>query len=112
MKSRIKALIAEEKSKKKGRHCRSFSCPTHTQLAKTNPSLHSESTELDAELALKGKSHKLINRNSSGARISDHLLPKPIEEPVTKIQTCELCAAINSASYWKQSEADAGKGAQ
>lgn len=107
MKSRIKALIAEEKSKRKGRHHRSSSFTTHTQLEKTNPSPHSESTELDAELALKGKSHKFINRYSSGARISDPLLLKPTEEPVTKIKTCELCAAINSASYWKQSEADA-----
>ncbi|CAK9185298.1 unnamed protein product [Ilex paraguariensis] len=111
MKSRIKALISEELSKKRKHHRRSSSYPTRTLLARTKSFHHLEPSELDPGIKLASNNDNLglirqENGNFSVAGALDQFLPKALQEIVTNNQTCEFCAAMISMNYLSQSDVD------
>ncbi|PIN07602.1 hypothetical protein CDL12_19838 [Handroanthus impetiginosus] len=94
MKSRIKALIAEEMSKRRGRHHRSSSYPTRTQFDTTN-SVHRSDTESPTET----KSNDDVlgsHRRLHSTALLDPVLPNE--------SSCKLCAAMLNVNYLTQSE--------
>ncbi|CAL5334939.1 unnamed protein product [Camellia sinensis] len=100
VKSRIKALISEEMSKRKGRHRRSSSYPTRLLLTRTNSIHHlvaaSDSNPL-AEGASKDASPVIVHQDNENSSLPSTL--KAIEEPITSDKKCELCAAMLTMNY-------------
>ncbi|KAK2972377.1 hypothetical protein RJ640_014435 [Escallonia rubra] len=90
VKSRIRTFIAEEMSKRRGRHHRSSSYPTRLSLTRTASIHHLEPSDLDipVELGLHAKS------------------PRAYEEPTTKNRKCVLCATMLAVSYLTQGSVD------
>ncbi|XP_058209079.1 uncharacterized protein LOC131322012 isoform X2 [Rhododendron vialii] len=98
MKSRIKALIVEEVSKRRGRHRRSSSYPARIQLTRTDSIHHLEPSDYNplTEVALNDDSQRLVihqeNEEKPSASSSlDRLQSKGCEEPVTSNTKCEFC---------------------
>ncbi|KAL6998332.1 hypothetical protein U1Q18_008456 [Sarracenia purpurea var. burkii] len=87
MKSRIKALIAEEMSKRKGRHHRSCSYPTRMQLTRTDSIHHLEALKLNppAKVGSNDSSQKIVHQETEKSSPAS-------EESVTINQNCEFCA--------------------
>ncbi|KAK4432357.1 protein TRM32 [Sesamum alatum] len=95
MKSRLRALITEEMSKRRSRHRRSTSCPIRTQSETGSPS---ENNSKAAVLECHGRAHSVA--------VSDPLLPKVAEENSSNKNVCEVCATMLKANYLKQNEAN------
>lgn len=98
MKSRIKALIVEEVSKRKGRHRRSCSYPARVQLTQTDSIHHLEPSDSNplTEVALNDDSPRLdIHRDHeekpSSSSSLDLLQSKCYEEAVSSNTKCEFC---------------------
>ncbi|KAA8516430.1 hypothetical protein F0562_016723 [Nyssa sinensis] len=109
VKSRIKALIYEEKSKRWGRHRRSSSCPTQTQPTQTNSIHRLEASNMDppAEVALNNESPKKFhhdNGGSSAATTLDQLQSKSCETSVASNDKCDLCATMLAVNYLRQGQ--------
>ncbi|XP_059647037.1 uncharacterized protein LOC132293530 [Cornus florida] len=108
VKSRIKALISEEVSKRKVRHRRCCSYPAQTQLTRTISIHRLEPLNLDhpVEAALNndtpGNIH-LGSEDSSAASTLDIMQSKVCEERVASNKTCELCATTLTMNYLGQS---------
>ncbi|KAG9157845.1 hypothetical protein Leryth_000037 [Lithospermum erythrorhizon] len=90
MKSRIKAMISDEVSKRKGRHKRSSSCPVQNQINQNSPIRHLEPID---------ESDVQMNEDNT-ARSS----PNVQESMATSPNTCDLCAAMGTVNYLRQSE--------
>ncbi|KAK6152466.1 hypothetical protein DH2020_015101 [Rehmannia glutinosa] len=102
MKSRIKALITEEMSKRRGRHRRSTSYPTRTQLDRTISIHRVESSDLNSRAENNSNDDFLAYHDSvHSAALLDPFLPRLGEENGSN---CELCAAMLRLNYLKQSE--------
>uniref|UniRef100_A0A5B7CB97 DUF4378 domain-containing protein n=1 Tax=Davidia involucrata TaxID=16924 RepID=A0A5B7CB97_DAVIN len=118
VKSRIKALIAEEKSKRRSRHRRSSSYPeqssshpAQTQQTHTNSIHHLEPSNTDpiAEVALNDENPIIVhqdNENSSAASTLelDQLQSKVCEEPIASSEKCDLCATMLAMNYLRRSQ--------
>ncbi|KAI3447691.1 hypothetical protein Pfo_004356 [Paulownia fortunei] len=105
MKSRIKALITEEMSKRRGRHRRTTSCPTRTQLDRTISFHRLELSDLESP-ALNNSNDDVLGCHDSvhSAALLDPLLPRLGEEHGSNISACELCATMLNLNYSKQIE--------
>lgn len=107
MKSKIKALIVEELSKRRGRHRRSSSSPS--PILERNPSIHNqEFSDQDPQFKVQLEDERLEyqdNVHSSVSSLLDPLLPNISDESVTSSKTCNLCAATLATHYFRQSEA-------
>lgn len=97
MKSRIKALIVEEMSKRRGRHRRSCSYPTRLQLTRTDSIHHlepSDSNPLSEVTSNDDDPRIILQENEENPSASSSLGPpqsKASEEPVTGNTECEFC---------------------
>ncbi|CAA0842864.1 Protein of unknown function (DUF3741 [Striga hermonthica] len=96
MKSRIKALLADEMSRRKGRgrHRRSTSCPMQAPLDQTIVIHHPESSSGPGLLAVSRPKPESCHSH----------LPGPSEENGGRSPTCQLCATMLKLNYLKQSE--------
>lgn len=107
MKSRIKALIVEELSKRKGRHRRSSSLPS--PIFERSPSIHHlEASDQDPQFEVQLEDERLDyqdNLHSSVSSLLDPLLPNISDESLMSRKTCNLCAATLATHYFRQSEA-------
>ncbi|KAL0333275.1 UNVERIFIED_CONTAM: protein TRM32 [Sesamum angustifolium] len=95
IKSRLRALITEEMSKRKDRHCRSSSCPIRTQSETGSSSESNPKAEL---LGCHGRAHSVASL--------DPLLPKVAEENSSNKNVCKVCATMLNSNYLKQNEVD------
>ncbi|KAL6496220.1 hypothetical protein OROGR_029478 [Orobanche gracilis] len=93
MKSRIKSLITEEMSKRKGRHRRSTSYPTRAPLDRTLSIHHHLESSCNSNKHISG-CHDSVRSN----------YPKVGEQNGSKIGTCELCATMLKLNYLKQNK--------
>ena len=98
MKSRLRALITEEVSKRKGRgrHHRSSTYPARSQLTRTGSVHHAEAhiDDLLPEIVLNDESLTVADENneiSSDSSSEDQILPKSSEEPITSGENDEEC---------------------
>ncbi|XP_052174395.1 uncharacterized protein LOC127789540 isoform X2 [Diospyros lotus] len=96
MKSRIKAFIADERSKRKGRHYRTSSHPTRLQTAQTDSVHNVEASDSSPRTGVPSidASPKIVckdNENSSAVSTFDSLQSK---QQVTSNKTCELCSTM------------------
>ncbi|GAB2235644.1 hypothetical protein Drorol1_Dr00026076 [Drosera rotundifolia] len=84
--ARIKAMIAKEVSKKRGRHRRSSTCPTSTQLMMNNPVNYLENVdrELPVELILNNESLEIMDETIGNNQTPD-------EYSLGGPRKCELC---------------------
>lgn len=106
MRSRIKALITEEVSKRRGRHHRSSSLPPPT-LERTPSIHHLEAPNQDPYIELELNDEKLEYQDclhSSVSSLLDPLLPNISDQSITSSKTCGLCAAMLATNYLRQSE--------
>lgn len=101
VKARIKARIAGEISKKKGRHNRSSSCPARSQLKRTESIHHLEPpSHLDpiADMVLNEGSPRIFhqnNKNSDAASKPESLPTTSYEEPTSGNNNCgESCPIV------------------
>ncbi|KAL0426319.1 UNVERIFIED_CONTAM: protein TRM32 [Sesamum latifolium] len=94
IRSRLRALITEEMSKRRARHRRSSSCPIRTQSETGSPS----ESNPKAELLCHGRAHSVASL--------DPLLPKAAEENSSNKNLCEVCATMLNSNYLKQNEVD------
>ncbi|XP_016647569.1 PREDICTED: uncharacterized protein LOC103340900 [Prunus mume] len=101
VKARIKARIAGEISKKKGRHNRSSSCPARSQLKRTESIHHLEPpSHLDpiADMVLNEGSPRIVhlnNKNSAAASKPESLPTTSYEEPTSGNNNCgESCPIV------------------
>ncbi|KAK4392243.1 protein TRM32 [Sesamum angolense] len=95
IKSRLRALITEEMSKRKDRHCRSSSCPIRTQSETGSSSESNPKVEL---LGCRGRAHSVASL--------DPLLPKVAEENSSNKNMCKVCATMLNSNYLKRNEVD------
>lgn len=106
MKSRIKALIVDEVSKRRGRHRRSSSLPS--PILERNPSIHHlEASNQDPQFKVPLEDETFEyqdNVHSSVSSLLDPVLPNISDESVTSGKTCNLCAATQATHYLRQSE--------
>ncbi|KAL6528704.1 hypothetical protein OROMI_029349 [Orobanche minor] len=93
MKSRIKSLITEEMSKRKGRHRRSTSYPTRAPLDRTLSIHHHLESSCNSNEHISG-CHDSVRSN----------FPKVGEQNGSKISSCELCATMLKLKYLKQNK--------
>ncbi|KAL6519427.1 hypothetical protein OROGR_018747 [Orobanche gracilis] len=93
MKSRIKSLITEEMSKRKGRHRRSTSYPTRDPLDRTISIHHHLESSCNSSAHISG-CHDSVRSN----------FPKVGEQNGSKIGSCELCATMLKLNYLKQNK--------
>ncbi|KAK1392575.1 hypothetical protein POM88_011631 [Heracleum sosnowskyi] len=106
LRSRIKAKLADEMSKKKGWHRRSNSLPLSALSKRIDFSTNAGSTDFNFGLDMKDEVQKLTDDNPCASSTTDSLVTDPTDESVKKNKMCELCAAKLSMSYWKRSEAN------
>ncbi|KAL0344539.1 UNVERIFIED_CONTAM: protein TRM32 [Sesamum radiatum] len=95
IRSRLRALITEEMSKRRSRHRRSSSCPIRTQSETGSASESNPKAEL---LECHGRAHSVAPL--------DPLLPKAVEENSSNKHVCEVCATMLNSNYLKQNEVD------
>ncbi|XP_022766191.1 uncharacterized protein LOC111311077 isoform X2 [Durio zibethinus] len=96
VRSRLKALITEDMSRRKGRgrHHRSSTYPAPLQLKRTGSTHHAEAhiDDILPEIALNDGSPGVANKNneiSSDSRSEDQVSPKSSEEPITSDESDE-----------------------
>ncbi|XP_007027028.2 PREDICTED: uncharacterized protein LOC18597762 isoform X1 [Theobroma cacao] len=113
VKSRLKALITEEMSKRKGRgrHRRSSTCPAGSQLTGTGSDLLAEAHTDDPlpEIALNDESPRVGDENkeiSSDSSSEDQVLPKSSEEPCTSDENGEECGIMFSGNDSSHEQVD------
>ncbi|WRX24486.1 protein of unknown function DUF3741 - like 4 [Theobroma cacao] len=113
VKSRLKALITEEMSKRKGRgrHRRSSTCPARSQLTGTGLDLLAEAHTDDPlpEIALNDESPRVGDENkeiSSDSSSEDQVLPKSSEEPCTSDENGEECGIMFSGNDSSHEQVD------
>ncbi|KAJ7950326.1 Protein TRM32 [Quillaja saponaria] len=99
VRSRIKALITDELSKKKGRHKRSSTCPERSQLTRTDSIHHLEHSDLDplADMVLIDGSPKAVPEiieEHLSINESDPVPPMFSEEPSTSYERCLECGIM------------------
>ncbi|KAL2229476.1 UNVERIFIED_CONTAM: Protein TRM32 [Sesamum indicum] len=95
IKSRLRALITEEMSKRRGRHRRSSSCPIRTQSETGSSSENNPKAEL---LGCHGRAHSVA--------LLDPPLPKDAEENSSNKNVCGVCATMLNSNYLKQNAVD------
>ncbi|XAR50932.1 hypothetical protein NMG60_11005400 [Bertholletia excelsa] len=103
VKSRIKALVAAEKFKKRAQHHRDSFSTVPVLLTQKDACHHQEESDLNsiAEAALKGASPRILHQydeNSSASSTLYSVQSKAIEEPVTSKQARELGAVMLTAN--------------
>ncbi|XWS67063.1 hypothetical protein CRYUN_Cryun05aG0254300 [Craigia yunnanensis] len=109
VKSRLKALITEEVSKRKGRgrHHRSSTYPARSQLTRTGSVHHAEAhiDDLLPEIALNDESLTVADENneiSSDSSSEDKSLPKSSEEPINSDENDEECGMMSDVCFHGQ----------
>ncbi|GKV05819.1 hypothetical protein SLEP1_g17785 [Rubroshorea leprosula] len=98
VKSRLKALILEEKSRRKGHH-RSSTYPIKSQLTRTDSIHRGEHPELGplADTTLNEQSIRIPNQNNEPSLATsslDPVLPQSSEELVTIDESCGECSRM------------------
>ncbi|XP_022743966.1 uncharacterized protein LOC111294926 [Durio zibethinus] len=98
VKSRLKAIIIEEMSKRKGRsrHHRSSTYPAPSHLTRTGLVHHAEAhiDDLLPEMALNDESLTVADENNeifSDSSSEDQVLPKSSDEPISSESTENIC---------------------
>ncbi|XP_057512430.1 protein TRM32-like isoform X2 [Actinidia eriantha] len=108
MKRRIKAMIVEEVSKRRGRHRRSSSYPARMQLTKTDSIHHLEASELNTldEAPSNKNSPRIDHQETESSSDTSTMDPQKVneKEPVTGDEKCELCIKLKEATQDFESE--------
>ena len=108
MKRRIKAMIVEEVSKRRGRHRRSSSYPTRMQLTRTDSIHHLEASELNTldEAPSNKNSPRIDHQETESSSDTSTMDPQKVneKEPVTGNEKCELCIKLKEATQDFESE--------
>ena len=104
VKTKIKALIAEEISKKKGHHHRTSSCPARPLLKRTDSIHHLQPSALDplVDPVLYDGSSKTLHRTHKYSSASSTLDPLPLvshEDPVTSDKRFEECGTMFTGEF-------------
>ncbi|XP_057970902.1 uncharacterized protein LOC131159763 [Malania oleifera] len=103
VKARIKALIAEERSKKRGQHHRSSTYPAQNQLTRTLSIHHLEPSDQDygGEIISNGKSPIIVRPNIQNSTTSSTLGSPQLnihKEPIVVKRACEACGSMLSVN--------------
>lgn len=109
VKTRIKALIAEEISKKKGHHHRTSSCPARPLLKRSDSIHHLQPSALDplVDPVLDGGSSKNLRQTHEYSSASSTTDPLPLvshEGPVTSDKRFEECGTMFTGEYLKHNQ--------
>lgn len=109
VKTRIKALIAEEISKKKGHHHRTSSCPARPLLKRTDSIHHLQPSALDplVDPVLDGGSSKNLRETHEYSSASSTTDPLPLvshEGPVTSDKRFEKCDTMFTGEFLKHNQ--------
>ena len=104
VKTRIKALIAEEISKKKGHHHRTSSCPARPLLKRSDSIHHLQPSALDplVDPVLDDGSSKTLHRTHKYSYASSTMDPLPLvshEDPVTSDKRFEECGTMFTGEF-------------
>ncbi|KAE9621196.1 hypothetical protein Lalb_Chr01g0011091 [Lupinus albus] len=104
IKSRLKALIQDELSKKKGRHKRSSTCPTKSQLTRADSIHHLEADPLTELLLTAESSEPVLEtfQNHNAADTLEALSPVFSNRPVTNNDKCVDCGTMFSSDILEQ----------
>ncbi|XP_019414417.1 PREDICTED: uncharacterized protein LOC109326185 [Lupinus angustifolius] len=99
IKSRLKALIQDELSKKKGRHKRSSTCPTKSQLTRADSIHHLEADPLTELLSTAESPEPVLEtfQNHSAADTLEVMSPVFSKKPVTNNEKCVDCGTMFSS---------------
>ncbi|CAL0328387.1 unnamed protein product [Lupinus luteus] len=104
IKSRLKALIQDELSRKKGRHKRSSTCPTKSQLTRAD-SIHHLETDPLSELSLTAESPEPVLetfQNHNAVDTLEVMSPVFSNKPVTNNDKCVDCGTMFSMDILEQ----------
>lgn len=109
VKTRIKALIAEEISKKKGHHHRTSSCPARPLLKRSDSIHHLQPSALDplVDPVLDGGSSKNLHQTHEYSSASSTTDPLPLvshEGPVTSDKRFEECGTMFTGEFLKHNQ--------
>lgn len=109
VKTRIKALIAEEISKKKGHHHRTSSCPARPLLKRSDSIHHLQPSALDplVDPVLDGGSSKNLRETHEYSSASSTTDPLPLvshEGPVTSDKRFEECGTMFTGEFLKHNQ--------
>lgn len=109
VKTRIKALIAEEISKKKGHHHRTSSCPARPLLKRSDSIHHLQPSALDplVDPVLDGGSSKNLRKTHEYSSASSTTDPLPLvshEGPVTSDKRFEECGTMFTGEFLKHNQ--------
>lgn len=109
VKTRIKALIAEEISKKKGHHHRTSSCPARPLLKRSDSIHHLQPSALDSlvDPVLDGGSSKNLRETHEYSSASSTTDPLPLvshEGPVTSDKRFEECGTMFTGEFLKHNQ--------
>lgn len=109
VKTRIKALIAEEISKKKGHHHRTSSCPARPLLKRSDSIHHLQPSALDplVDPVLDGGSSKNLRQTHEYSSASSTTDPLPLvshEGPVTSDKRFEKCDTMFTGEFLKHNQ--------
>lgn len=109
VKTRIKALIAEEISKKKGHHHRTSSCPARPLLKRSDSIHHLQPSALDplVDPVLDGGSSKNLRETHEYSSASSTTDPLPLvshEGPVTSDKRFEKCDTMFTGEFLKHNQ--------
>lgn len=109
VKTRIKALIAEEISKKKGHHHRTSSCPARPLLKRSDSIHHLQPSALDplVDPVLDGGSSKNLRQTHEYSSASSTTDPLPLvshEGPVTSDKRFEECGTMFTGEFLKHNQ--------
>ncbi|CAK7333861.1 unnamed protein product [Dovyalis caffra] len=104
VKSRIKSIISDELSKRKGRHCRSSTYPIRSPLTRSDSFRRTELSDEDlfSDIRLTDRCPTVAeDNNSSTASLLDPFVPKSFED-----YNCEDCGPILSSNHLGHNQAD------
>lgn len=109
VKTRIKALIAEEISKKKGHHHRTSSCPARPLLKRSDSIHHLQPSALDplVDPVLDGGSSKNLRQTHEYSSASSTTDPLPLvshEGPVTSDKRFEECGTMFTGEFLEHNQ--------
>lgn len=109
VKTRIKALIAEEISKKKGHHHRTSSCPARPLLKRSDSIHHLQPSALDplVDPVLDGGSSKNLRETHEYSSASSTTDPLPLvshEGPVTSDKRFEECGTMFTGEFLEHNQ--------